>query len=66
MESFSSGTAWERRVSLVKVGGEEASWQRTRILRGGQPAGEGPAAAGASGGLKRPRQAHKVAIKGIC
>ena len=40
MESFSSGTAWERRVSLVKVGGEEV-WQRTRTPGGGQPAGEG-------------------------
>ena len=33
VKSFSSRTAWERRVSLVKVGGEEV-WQRTRTWVG--------------------------------
>lgn len=42
MES-SSRTAWERRVSLVKAGGEEV-WQRTRtwVGVGGSPLEKGP------------------------
>lgn len=42
VKSFSSRTAWERRVSLVKVGGEEV-WQRTRtwVGVGGSPLEKG-------------------------